>query len=611
MSRKEEVRGMKRERIEASRLFVDMDGTLAKFQTVETLEMLYEKGYFLNLEPLHNVLAAIRKIVQEHPEKQVYIMSSVLSDSSYALQEKNEWLDRYLPEIDMEHRIFPPCGKNKLDYVPEGIRPTDCLLDDYTVNLNAWEPPAKGIKIMNGINGTKGTWQADRLSIGRSGEDLAEKIVSIMEGREHFRDMGPDQKAIGQEILRNEDLKKEAFSEETAVMTETEHSGPMTADVIMLANQKHDQKVRTGYISKEQRSQLEFLTEKQALEAIKEGIHICSVTDYQEYHGIHADEYFIQEIKKESTIKNLYATFGTGIVHKAFVSPYYDSPKELVQLLTESVREREAEENRKGEENMDNTIENNKKEQEAPFEVWLGNLTAYTEGDLVGDWVSLPQEETRLKEIIQEISRNGQDELIIMDTSFREDCTYLKENIGEWSNIEELNLIAQLIGEEQHPGVQAYMEVYNNLTPLEIANLYMQEEKIPFYPYQFEGSDDQELMERLTEEEKLGYTILEMDPETRQLLERVQIGNTNAMAYINVEEIGRDLSISDYSVNEHGYYDMNDAEPDLKAYTRDEIKEHLAEQRNQDIEKDMDRSKEISGHPKNQKYRNTPAAPSL
>ena len=48
------------------RLYVDMDGTLAEFKKVDTLEKLYEKGYFLNLEPHMNVVEAIRSIVTDH-----------------------------------------------------------------------------------------------------------------------------------------------------------------------------------------------------------------------------------------------------------------------------------------------------------------------------------------------------------------------------------------------------------------------------------------------------------------------------------------------------------------------------------------------------------------
>lgn len=95
------------------RLFVDIDGTLAVFKPVDTLETLYEKGYFLNLAPHENVVAAVKEIVTNHPEIEVNILSAYLTDSQYALQEKNEWLDRYLPEIDQTHRIFVPCGSDK------------------------------------------------------------------------------------------------------------------------------------------------------------------------------------------------------------------------------------------------------------------------------------------------------------------------------------------------------------------------------------------------------------------------------------------------------------------------------------------------------------------
>lgn len=48
---------------EKQRLFVDMDGTLAVFRKVDELETLYEKGYFLNLAPQKNVLAAVRELM--------------------------------------------------------------------------------------------------------------------------------------------------------------------------------------------------------------------------------------------------------------------------------------------------------------------------------------------------------------------------------------------------------------------------------------------------------------------------------------------------------------------------------------------------------------------
>lgn len=166
------------------RLFVDMDGTLAEFRQIDTLETLYEEGYFANLQPQMAVVEAVKIIIRECPDIEVNILSAVLTDSQYALQEKNDWLDRYLPEIDAAHRLFPPCGSDKKEYISDGITPDDFLLDDYTVNLNTWEPPARGIKLLNGINHTNGTWQRAMISWDRIPQTMAEELVRIIREQE-------------------------------------------------------------------------------------------------------------------------------------------------------------------------------------------------------------------------------------------------------------------------------------------------------------------------------------------------------------------------------------------------------------------------------------------
>jgi len=165
---------------EKQRLFVDMDGTLAVFKKADMLETLYEEGYFLNLQPHENLVAAVREIALNNPSIEVHILSAYLTDSKYALAEKNEWLDRHLPEIDQAHRIFVPCGSDKKDGIEGGVRENDFLLDDYTKNLNDWQPPARGIKLLNGINHTQGTWEHDRIRFDRTPEALAAGIVGVM-----------------------------------------------------------------------------------------------------------------------------------------------------------------------------------------------------------------------------------------------------------------------------------------------------------------------------------------------------------------------------------------------------------------------------------------------
>lgn len=165
---------------EKKRLFVDMDGTLAEFKVVDTLEKLYEPHYFERLKPNESVVAAVNDIVNNHPEIDVYILSAVLSDSKYALYEKKNWIKEHLPDISEDRYIFLPCGSDKKDFIPDGVRSDDFLLDDYSINLNLWEPPARGIKLLNGINGNNGTWSKDSVSYLNNGETLSDKICSII-----------------------------------------------------------------------------------------------------------------------------------------------------------------------------------------------------------------------------------------------------------------------------------------------------------------------------------------------------------------------------------------------------------------------------------------------
>lgn len=164
------------------RLFVDMDGTLAEFIPTEKLEDLYERYYFLNLRPMSEVVSAIRSIVTNRPDIEVFILSSVLADSQYAKEEKNAWLNIWLPEIDDKHRLFPHCGEIKIDSVPFIGDSADYLLDDYTKNLLEWDSACGiGIKLLNGINNTRGTWRGLRVSSSRPAKSLYYDLMNIID----------------------------------------------------------------------------------------------------------------------------------------------------------------------------------------------------------------------------------------------------------------------------------------------------------------------------------------------------------------------------------------------------------------------------------------------
>ena len=188
------------------KLFVDLDGTAAEFKNVSQIEQLYEPGYFYNLKPNMNVINAVKEIIKNRKScVEVYILSAYLSDSKYALDEKKMWCDKYFPEIDDEHRLFPTCGEDKTQYIAKKfgkINEQYFLLDDYSKNLHSWEPPARGIKIMNGINGTQGTWQGNSLSLERESEDLARCIGEIMFKVSTYHDLGSNNEVENVEMRR-------------------------------------------------------------------------------------------------------------------------------------------------------------------------------------------------------------------------------------------------------------------------------------------------------------------------------------------------------------------------------------------------------------------------
>lgn len=160
------------------RLFVDMDGTLAKFIPQDTLEPLFEKGYFESLEPMPNVVDTVNFLNTRDAGIDVYILSACL-DSGFAEKEKNEWLDKYMPSIKSDQRIFTEYGTDKSTAVPGGVGTMDFLLDDYSNNLKDWVlMGGQGIKALNGINGRNGTWDGPKIDCGKNSLALRYELVS-------------------------------------------------------------------------------------------------------------------------------------------------------------------------------------------------------------------------------------------------------------------------------------------------------------------------------------------------------------------------------------------------------------------------------------------------
>ncbi len=240
---------------------------------------------------------------------------------------------------------------------------------------------------------------------------------------------------------------------------------------------------------------------------------------------------------------------------------------------------------------------------EKPIEIFVGNLARYTEGVLDGRWLALPMQQKELDAALNEISKNGRDELILMDRYVRSDCACLGELVGEWSNISDINTVASLIGDGLSPAVEAYAASAGISNLEELANIILQEERIPFYEYSFEGADDPEVMDHLSKEEKMGYTMIEQEEELKRQLDTLTIGGVPLSCYINVEEVGRDLSYNGYfHLYEYGYVNTQEKVPDLSLYKMEEITKSISADK--DIGKKI---MEIQHHTKPAK----PSAPAL
>lgn len=165
-------------------LFIDMDGTVAKFHYKKNyLEKMYEQGYFANL-PLYAIAKHIDDFASKETCVNIYILSACVN-SPYCEQEKTEWLLKNMPNIKPTNFIFTKVGESKRQKIALTIDNmqdyVNILLDDYTENLEQWE---KGdhenmvaIKFLNGMNDTTKAWQGKKIKTFKQLEEIIQKLA--------------------------------------------------------------------------------------------------------------------------------------------------------------------------------------------------------------------------------------------------------------------------------------------------------------------------------------------------------------------------------------------------------------------------------------------------
>ncbi len=158
------------------KIFIDMDGVLAEWNSSAAFEDVCKPGYFISRPPMKGMCDVIRKLLKSDLGESVYVRSAVIPDD-HSESEKRAWLNAHLPELEPERYEFVPYGTSKnegLDFKSDKL----FLVDDFSHNLHEWQ--GTGIKVYNGINGTHGTWRGYRIDSSMDPEQLFRQLYGII-----------------------------------------------------------------------------------------------------------------------------------------------------------------------------------------------------------------------------------------------------------------------------------------------------------------------------------------------------------------------------------------------------------------------------------------------
>lgn len=142
------------------KIFLDLDGTLAKFNVKNALaRFAVEKGFFERL----GAYKGIETINEMAKAGNVYIISA--SPNVQADNDKMKWIAKYLFNIPLKNIVICRVGENKAEIIKSQLNimidKTTVLLDDYTKNLVEWESAGGvGIKRLTSVaDNSTGKWK--------------------------------------------------------------------------------------------------------------------------------------------------------------------------------------------------------------------------------------------------------------------------------------------------------------------------------------------------------------------------------------------------------------------------------------------------------------------
>lgn len=160
------------------KVFFDMDGVLYEFDKNASIEETFERGFFLSRKKQEQMIATCKALMGYNVE--VAVLSSVYENGFAAIEKRQSLANANV----IANEIFVPYGRCKAEFINDDGESIYILIDDFSKNLISWEAQGSrfiGIKCLNGINGTKGTW-FERGGYCLSKNTPPDKAVSLILG---------------------------------------------------------------------------------------------------------------------------------------------------------------------------------------------------------------------------------------------------------------------------------------------------------------------------------------------------------------------------------------------------------------------------------------------
>ena len=176
------------------RLFLDMDGTIARFYDhADCLEQMFRPGFFAELGAYTNVVNGIQQLVDRAvllPSDLFVVSAADRTIFDQVIKDKESWLQEFSPE---ENRVFIPVGESKARAIEakfgfSAVPKSFVLLDDYNQHLRDWEEAGgTSVKLVNEINdrGSKGgsLWSGKRIRYDFVADRICEELAKIVLAR--------------------------------------------------------------------------------------------------------------------------------------------------------------------------------------------------------------------------------------------------------------------------------------------------------------------------------------------------------------------------------------------------------------------------------------------